>query len=234
MPRGHRTVDSDDALPRDRNAKLRPPRQPQSAPRRKPDPQPPVKAPLFDRLRTAIVRPADGDDDDGNEHFEPRPAEELESAVRSADDKERLIGLIAAPLAAAIGILVTGALISNDPAARLKNGQINIHHVNPSVYEGLTYVVVGLSVIVLVSAMFRKRLFLGIALALYGLAIFNLHYWGFGVPFILAGAWLLVRAYRLQRELKEVTAAGQPPGRAGTRSQQATRRYTPPASPRKR
>ena len=31
----------------------------------------------------------------------------------------------------------------------------------------------------------RKRLFLGIATALYGLAIFNLHYWGFGIPFIM-------------------------------------------------
>jgi hypothetical protein len=100
------------------------------------------------------------------------------------------------------------------------------------VYDGLTGVLVGLSVLILVTALLRKRLFLGIALALYGLAIFNLHYWGFGVPFILAGAWLLVRAYRLQRELKEVT--GPSPGRAAARSQQPTRRYTPPASPRKR
>ena len=50
-------------------------------------------------------------------------------------------------------------------------------------------------------------------MALYGLAVFNLHYWGFGVPFILVGAWLLVRAYRLQRDLREAT--GDAPARPG-------------------
>ena len=49
---------------------------------------------------------------------------------------------------------------------------------------------------------------MGIALCLYGLAVFNLHYWGFGVPFLMAGAWYLVRAYRLQQELKRAEAAG--------------------------
>ena len=63
---------------------------------------------------------------------------------------------------------------------------------------------------ILVSALWRKRLFLGIALALFGLAVFNLHYWGFGVPFLLAGAWYLVRAYRFQQELKRVEGSGRP------------------------
>jgi hypothetical protein len=230
MLRARRTVDSDEAPAPQRNAK-QPQPQPQSTTRRKPAPQPAGKAPLLDRLRTAIVNPVDPAD--GAQADEPRPADELEAAVRSADDKERLIGLIAAPFAAAIGILVTSALTSNDPAALLKNGQVNTLHVNPSVYEGLAGVLIGLSVLILVLAMIRKRLFLGIAMALYGLAIFNLHYWGFGVPFILAGAWLLVRAYRLQRELKEATGTGPSPGRNALRSQ-ASRRYTPPASPRKR
>ena len=55
-------------------------------------------------------------------------------------------------------------------------------------------------------------------MALYGLAVFNLHYWGFGVPFILAGAWLLVRAYRLQRDLQRgqrATDRRPAPGRDG-------------------
>ena len=56
-------------------------------------------------------------------------------------------------------------------------------------------------------ALWRKRLYLGIVTAMYGLAIFNLHYWGFGVPFVMVGAWYLVRAYRLHRNLKESTAA---------------------------
>ena len=54
-------------------------------------------------------------------------------------------------------------------------------------------------------AWFRKRLYLGMVIALYGLAVFNLHYWGFGIPFVMAGAWLLVRAYRLQRDLRVAT-----------------------------
>ena len=73
-----------------------------------------------------------------------------------------------------------------------------------SVYDKLTYVLLGLAVLILVTSWLRKRLFQGITLALYGLAIFQLHYtyFGFAAPFLLAGAWYLVRAYRLQQELK--------------------------------
>jgi len=54
----------------------------------------------------------------------------------------------------------------------------------------------------LVSAMLRKRVFLGIVTALYGLAIFNLHYWGFGVRSSLSalGYWC---GLPLQRDLRE-------------------------------
>jgi hypothetical protein len=81
-----------------------------------------------------------------------------------------------------------------------------------------------MSVLMLVTAMLRKRMFLGIFAALYGLAIFNLHYWGFGVPFVMVGAWLLVRSYRLQRELREATGEA-PPRPARTPS--ANKRFTP-------
>ena len=75
-----------------------------------------------------------------------------------------------------------------------------------SVYDKLTYVLLGLAVLILITSWLRKRLFQGITLALYGLAIFQLHYtyFGFAAPFLLAGAWYLVRAYRLQQELKLV------------------------------
>jgi hypothetical protein len=66
--------------------------------------------------------------------------------------------------------------------------------------------------------------------------VFNLHYWGFGVPFILGGAWLLVRAYRLQRDLREATGEvasrrGRPSGGTPSRATVAQRnkRYAPPA-----
>jgi hypothetical protein len=57
-------------------------------------------------------------------------------------------------------------------------------------------------------------------MALYGLSIFNLHFWGFGIPFILAGAWLLVRAYRFQQKLKEANTS--------TTARLESKRYTPP------
>ena len=83
----------------------------------------------------------------------------------------------------------------------------------------------------LTMAMLRKRLFLGIATALYGLAIFNLHYWGFGVPFVMAGAWYLVRAYRLQQALKLAKGEG-PAQRYGSKAQSKGASYT--AKPNKR
>jgi hypothetical protein len=94
-------------------------------------------------------------------------------------------------------------------------------------------VLLGLAVLILVSSMMRKRLFQGITLALYGLAVFNLRYWGFGIPFVLAGAWYLVRAYRLQQELKRAEAGSPGASRAkgvssGPRPR-ANKRYTPRA-----
>jgi len=74
--------------------------------------------------------------------------------------------------------------------------------------------------------------------ALYGLSLFNLPpYWGFGFPYILAGAWLLVRAYRLQRDLKEAkgepTRYGPPRGSGtnGAGRPRPNKRYTPPTPP---
>ena len=163
----------------------------------------------------------------------------MEDAVRSADDKERLVGLLLAPVAAAIGILVINSLISNDPAALLKNGRPNRLHVSPGLYHELELVLLALALAMLVTAMLRKRLYLGIVMALYGLAVFNLHYWGFGIPYILAGAWLLVRSYRLGRDLKEAT--GDTPGGSGSRGRGASgngrpspnKRYTPPTPPKR-
>ena len=87
----------------------------------------------------------------------------------------------------------------------------------------------------LATAWFRKRLYLGIAMALYGLSVFNLHFWGFGVPFILVGAWYLVRAYRLQQKLKLARAEAPSPGRSGASAPppatSGTRPRTPPPRP---
>lgn len=144
--------------------------------------------------------------------------EELEDAARFADDKERLVGLLAAPFGAAIALLVYGALVANDPAARLSDGLVDPKHVALSLYADLMGVLLLLALAMLVTAWLRRRLFLGCALSLYGLAVFNLHYWGFGVPYVLFGAWMLVRAYRAHRDLREATssAAAVPSRRAAS------------------
>ena len=142
----------------------------------------------------------------------PTTVDEIEEAIKRADDKERLIGLFAAPVAGMVGLLVTGSLLAHDPKSY------------SSAYRTLSLTLLLLAVVMLASAWFRKRLYLGIAMALYGLAIFNLHFWGFGIPFLVFGSWYLVRAYRLQQKLKLAKSA-ESPGRGPT---QASKRYTPP------
>jgi len=202
------------------------------------------RAPLTDRLRDAVLKPVEpGAAAKAKAADEPMTVEELRAAVKSADDKERLTGLLMAPVAAAIAIVVVNAKIATDPAALLKNGQLNPRHVAPSTFHELAVVFLILALLILVAAMLRKRMLLGIVMALYGLSLFNLPpYWGFGIPYILAGAWLLVRAYRLQRDLREAT--GQTPSRPGNQGRQGrgrrppdtsrprpNKRYTPPTPP---
>jgi hypothetical protein len=193
------------------------------------------KAPLGERLRHAVLKPAEADKAPAPARGD-RSVEEIEADVKSADDKERLVGLLAAPLAGAIGLVVISALISSDPSSLLKDGKANPHHVSVTVYHNLELVLLVMAALMLLCAFLRKRLFLGIVMALYGLALFNLHYWGFGIPFLAAGSWLLVHAYRLQRELREST--GDLRSRAGPRGAgrgaqangrpQSNKRYTAP------
>ncbi len=179
----------------------------------------------WQRVRYVMVRP--DDEASADEPQGERSAQEIRENIGWANDKERAIGLIAAPVAAALSFLIIGTLLHNDPAIGTKN------YVSPSLYHTLQFVLLGLSVLILGSALWRKRMFIGITMALYGLAVFNLHYWGFGVPYLLAGAWYLVRAYRLQQELKRVEGSGVPSRSAarpssGARPRQ-NKRYTPPA-----
>jgi hypothetical protein len=207
------------------------------------------RAPLGERLRGAVLKPAEPGQATAPAPKNKPSVSDLEEEVRSADDKERLVGLLAAPFAAGIAIIVSADLVTHDPAARLANGLVNPKHVNPSVYHTLEVVLLVLAVAMLASAWFRKRLILGIAMALYDLGVFNLHYWGFGIPYILGAAWLMVRAYRLSRDLREATARPTPGGAtpgtkttpavtsrrgAGTLRRGANKRYTPPPPPTKR
>ena len=186
------------------------------------------KLPLGAALRRATLRDPDRTREEDEEHS----VEELEAIVRTANDKERLIGLFAAPWAAAIALIITNALIANDPVAKLSDGKANPLHVSVGLYHEVLVALMVLALLMLGFAWFRKRLQLGIVLALYGITVFNLRYWGFGIPFAIAGAWYLVRAYRFNRRLRE--ARGDVP-RYGNRSSrtsrpQANKRYTPPVT----
>jgi hypothetical protein len=188
------------------------------------------KPPLAARLRGAMLRPA-GPEPSTTEP--PVPLEALEAEARSATDKERLIGLLLAPWAALIGILISAQLVHHDPAARLASGLANPRHVNVSFYHEVLIAMLVLAVAMLVSAWFRKRLFLGVTMALFGLTVFNLHYWGFAVPYLLCAGWLLVRGYRLQRSVREASVATVTEGATATptaRPRRANKRYTPPAA----
>jgi Ca2+/Na+ antiporter len=175
----------------------------------------------WERLKYAMVRPDEEPRD--TKPAQDRTVDEIQADVRRSDDKERAIGLVAGPIAALVGIVISSSSID----------YARTHHESLQTFETLTYVLLGLAVLILVSSMMRKRLFQGITMALYGLAVFNLRYWGFGIPFVLAGAWYLVRAYRLQQELKRAEAVSPGASRAKGASSglrpRANKRYTPHA-----
>jgi hypothetical protein len=184
----------------------------------------------WQRLRYTMVRPDEGRSNSAP--AEDRPAEEVRDVIKRADDKERAIGLIAAPVSAALSFIVITALIDRNsvPGAT--------HYTPASTYHELLLVLLGLGVLMLVTAFLRKRLFMAITMALYGVALFQLGWLGFAVPFVLAGAWYLVRSYRLQQELKRVEPGEASVARGKGLSSNASRtaprprqnkRYTPPA-----
>ena len=173
----------------------------------------PDKPTLSERFTRAVIK-ADSRERPADEG--PQTVEELEETVARMDDRERLIGLAAAPLAGVIAIIVVSTYGSK--AGRPAS----------SVDSSLALALFALALAALACAWFRKRLYLGIVFALYGLSIFNLHYWGFGVPFLLIGSWYLVRAYRFQQKLK-LAKEGSPGGSGSSpRQAQPNKRFTPP------
>ena len=192
----------------------------------------PPKLSFFQRIRYTIVKPDGPDPND--EQDDAMSLEEIEAAIKSSDDKERNVGLVAAPFAALIGFIIITTLIDHDPPQLLSNGQKNAAYVSLSLYHELLGVLVVLAVLILVMSWLRKRLLAGISMALFGLAVFNLHYWGFGIPFVMVGAWLLVHSYRLSQKLRFATMDGTGPTRPSGRTTRnprprSSKRYTPPS-----
>jgi uncharacterized membrane protein len=173
------------------------------------------KLTFFQRLRYTMVKP----DDDGTvKSDEPvLSREELEATIARADDKERNIGLVAAPIGAIVALFVSADLIHHAQ----QTGQ------STSEFQTLTYVLLGMSVLLLAMSWLRKRLFIGIAMVVIG------------------GAWYLVRAWRLQAKLK-LAGGGSgatygPPNSKVNRLPSAggvlprpSKRYTPPTEKAKR
>jgi len=177
----------------------------------------PDKPSLSDRFTRAVLR---ADSTEPTEDEGPVTVDEIELAIARADDKERLIGLIAAPLAGAIGLLVAQSMAAHGTTKAAS-----------STSQLLAVSLLVLAAVMLASAWWRKRLYLGIAMALYGLSIFNLHFWGFGIPYLLFGSWYLVRAYRLQQKLKLAKGDGGTGGTGGpARRASPNKRYTPPVA----
>ena len=183
----------------------------------------------WERLKYSMVRP--DDDSDARPAADERSADELQYDIRYADDRERAVGLIAGPIAALISFIVINADISRNsqPTTAAKN------YVAASTYHWVLLVFLALSLVILASAWWRKRMAMAIALALYGVGLFQLGWLGFAVPFVLAGAWYLVRAFRLQQAFKKAEAEEAGPTRANARNSngskpraRANRRYTPP------
>jgi hypothetical protein len=183
---------------------------------------------LVDRLRNLALKPEDPEASARSRSAYELSGEELEIEEKRANDKERAIGLLAGPLATVITFLVVHNLVVNDPSARLSDGAVNKLHTSVSTYSDLFIVLIILSFGISAMALWRKRLFMGILASMYGLAIFNLHYWGFGVPFVMVGAWYLVRTYRLHRNLKESTERELSVASGPVSS----KRYTPPSRSR--
>ena len=64
--------------------------------------------PLRDRLSKAFLKPVEPDAAAKGKAEKPMTLEELEDAAKYGNDKERLMGLLLAPISAAIGLLVAG------------------------------------------------------------------------------------------------------------------------------
>jgi hypothetical protein len=182
------------------------------------------KPTAWERLQKAILKPVAEENAKASDDTPQKSLEELVAEEKMADDKERMLGLTAAPLAAGIALIEISNQLTHDKA-------------HAGVYHELLLVLLALAVATLIGAWFRKRMVMAISMALFGLAIFNLHLWGFGVPFLLIGAWMLVRASRAHRAVKDATegkASSPSSNGVAPAKAKASKRYTPPAAKAKK
>jgi hypothetical protein len=135
--------------------------------------------------------------------------EELEYSIKRIDDRERLMGMLMAPL----GLGIATFLLINAPPMTAHRAKGQLSHAT-LVTLGVSALII--SVVVFVAALTRRRSFLGFSLVFLGLPV------GFPllVPFWIVGGWMILRAYRWQRELGALGGGPAARGRATTSSKQ--------------
>ncbi|MFC0082797.1 hypothetical protein ACFFRE_11715 [Aciditerrimonas ferrireducens] len=123
---------------------------------------------------------------------------ELQEWIKRLDDRERLFALLAAPLGAALGITVMLVSLHVNPPVGAKG------HEDPSTIVTDGVIAIAFAIVVLISALVRRRSFTVFALLFlgYGSGIYGL------VPFWGLAGWLFFRSYKMQRAL---TARGEHP-----------------------
>lgn len=182
---------------------------------------PAPRAPLGTRLRDSMLKPKpepavgpSGKAPTKADPFPDKSSAELRNWIKYLDDRERLYTLMAAPIAAILGITQLVVSLRDNPATGKK-------HVSPEEIVILGVVVLAMSIAVLVSGLIRRRSF----------AIFALFFVGFGldaglsifgvIPFWGLGGWMFLRSSKMQRSL---TTRGDHPrqqSRRGGRAGQA-------------
>lgn len=154
------------------------------------------------RLRDSLLKPkpapkrgANGKVPTKQDPFPDKTSAELKRWLKHLDDQERMLTLVAAPLAAVISVAGIFYRLGSNPAAG-KTG-----YIAPSTIMTLGGVGVALAIAVLAGGLTRRRSFAVFALFFAGFPIsFTLGIFGV-LPFWGLGFWLFQRSSKMQRSL---------------------------------
>lgn len=152
--------------------------------------------------------------------------DQLRRAMKYLDDRERRLAITAGPLLIGLNIALTFVTLHNNH--KYINGKLNKVYESPSTILALGIGSAVVAVIVVVSAVVRRRSF----------TIFSLLFAGYGggpitlLPAWGLAGWLFIRFNRMQKTLRATEGGASRParGRAGSRS--ASGRGRVPANPR--
>lgn len=183
--------------------------------------------------RSATVRGTESSDSRGGAKGSVARPAGVAAAVRGITDRERMLGFVAAAVAAALWCVLTIPGLVHPPK-HLQRGQ-------PDTTQVAIYLAVGLvlAALIFASAIVRRRALLGFAVLFTGASFGGIVF--LALPFWALGGWLLWRAFTIQRAAAASTAAARGPasaGRAGRSARSArsgaaaTERKPPPPSKR--